>query len=151
MAPVKALNGKLLLVQISDGDDPPVFAHDCLINTDRGIAFASETNREVIPDCDNVTDPDWSEIHKDSLSATITGAGMLHTSSVDTWFDWYTSNDAKDVRVLLSGVSLANGGGHWAGQFKLTSWEINGSRNEKSTSSVTLESHGALTWVPASA
>lgn len=151
MATVKSLNGTKLLVQISDGASPEVFAHDCLINTERGIAFASETNRQVIPDCDDPDSPAWSVITKDGLTATITGAGMLHTGSVEDWNTWFNSDDAKNIRVLLNGVTLANGGGHWAGAFKLTGWEITGSRNEKATVSVTLESDGVVTWVPASA
>lgn len=151
MAAVKAMNGTSLLVQIGDGASPEVFAHDCLINTERGIAFASETNRQVIPDCDTPETPAWSVVNKDGLSATITGAGMLHTASVAEWAAWFASDDAKNVRVLLSGVTLANGGGHWAGAFKLTAWEVTGTRNEKAQVSVTLESDGAVAWVDASA
>lgn len=149
MATVKNMNGTQLLVQISDGASPETFAHDCLINTERGIAFASETNRQVIPDCDNPDDPSWSVVNKDGLSATITGSGMLHTSSVQEWDTWFNGDDGKNVRVLLNGVSLANGGGHWAGSFKLTGWEVTGTRNEKAQVSVTLESDGVVSWVPA--
>lgn len=151
MAVVKAMNGTSLLVQIGDGATPEQFAHDCLINTERGISFASETNRQVIPDCDTPDTPAWSVVNKDSFSATISGAGMLHTPSVKEWADWFASDDAKNVRVLLNGVSLANGGGHWAGAFKLTGWEVTGTRNEKATVTVTLESDGPVTWVDASA
>lgn len=76
---------------------------------------------------------------------------MLHTPSVKEWADWFASDDAKNVRVLLNGVLLADGGGHWAGAFKLTGWEVTGTRNEKATVTVTLESDGPVTWVDASA
>jgi len=144
------MNGTSLLVQIGDGATPEQFAHDCLINTERGISFASETNRQVIPDCDTPDTPAWSVVNKDSFSATISGAGMLHTPSVKEWATWFASDDAKNVRVLLNGVSLANGGGHWEGAFKLTGWEVTGTRNEKATVTVTLESDGPVTWVDAS-
>lgn len=151
MAPVKGMNGTSLLVQIGNGGSPETFAHDCLINTDRGIQFQSDTNRQVIPDCADPDAPAWSVITVDGFSATVTGAGMLHTASVSDWHDWFISGDAKNIRVLLNGVTLANGGGYWAGAFKLTGWEISGTRNEKATVSVTLESDGAVTWVDASA
>lgn len=151
MATVKYLNGVQLLVQIGDGASPEVFAHDCLINAERGISFESETNRQVIPDCTTPDAPAWSVMDKDGLSATITGSGMLHTTSTAEWFTWFNGNDGKNVRVLFNGVSLANGGGHWAGSFKLTAFEVTGARNEKSQVSVTLESDGVVTWVPASA
>ena len=152
MAPVKAMNGTSLLVQIGNGATPTeAFSHDCLINTERGIQFQSETNREMIPDCDDPEAPAWSFINVDGLSATITGAGKLHTASVPEWHDWFVSGEAKNVRTLLNGVALANGGGHWAGAYKLTGWQVSGTRNEKATVSVTLESDGAVAWVDAAA
>ena len=152
MAPDKAMNGTSLLVQIGDGATPTeAFAHDCLINTDRGIQFQSETNRQVISDCDEPDGIAWSVVNKDSLSATITGSGMLHTASIPDWAEWFDSDGGKNVRVKLNGVTLANGGGHWAGSFKLTGWEVTGARNEKATVSVTLESDSPVAWVDASA
>lgn len=151
MAPVKHLAAAQLLIQIGDGADPETFAHDCLINTERGIAFTSDSNQTIIPDCTNPLDPAWKDVQKDGLAAQITGAGMLHTPSIKTWFNWFNSDDAKNIRILLNGVSLANGGGHWAGAFKLTAFEVTGpgGRKEKSTVSVTLVSDGAITWVDA--
>lgn len=152
MAPVKAMNGTSLLVQIGDGNvdpGPEVFAHDCLINAERGIQFAAETNRQTIPDCETPDALAWQSLSKDGLTATITGGGMLHTTSVPDWFAWFDSDDAKNVRVLLNGVAAADGGGHWAGAFKLTGFEVTGERNNKATVSVTLESDGAVTWVDA--
>lgn len=151
MALVKAMNGTSLLVQIGDGADPEAFVHDCLINTSRGIEFQSETNRETIPDCDAPDALAWSSVSKDSLSASINGEGMLHTASVKAWATWFDSNTGKNLRVLLNGVTLANGGGYWAGSFKLTGWQITGERNQKATVSVTLESDGVVTWVDAAA
>jgi hypothetical protein len=143
------MRGKQLLVQIGDGADPEVFTADCLINTDRGLRLTSDTTSETISYCDEPDSPAWTEIDKNGLTATITGSGKLHTTSVEDWFDWFTGNDAKNCRVLLNGVSAGKGGGHWQGAFKLTEWEITGPEREKVTSSVTLVSHGPVTWVPA--
>lgn len=150
MAPVKAINGTSLLVQIGDGATPTeLFEADCLINTDRGIQFASETNRQTIPDCLALDELAWQSLSKDGLTATINGAGMLHTPSVEDWWDWFNSDLAKNVRVLLSGVSAADGGGYWQGAFKLTAFEVTGARNEKATCTVTLESDGPVAWTAA--
>ncbi len=149
MAPPKTMSGRQLLVQIGDGETPEVFAHDCLINTERGIAFAAETNRERIPDCENPDAPGWSEVTISGQSATITGAGRLHTTSVKKWFAWFTSGEEKNIRVLLNGVSAANGGGHWAGAYKLSAFDVTGPETGRAAVSVTLESHGVVTWVDA--
>jgi hypothetical protein len=147
--PAKTIRGKQLLVQISDGASPENFVADCLINTDRGIRFTSDTTSDTVAYCDEPDSPAWTEIDKNGLTATIPGSGKLHTSSVEEWFEWYTSNDAKNCRVLLNGVAAADGGGYWEGAFKLTEWEVTGPEKEKVTSAVTLVSHGPVTWVPA--
>lgn len=149
MALVKTINGQKLLVQIGDGGSPSeTFAADCLINTDRGIQFSADANEFIVPDCDDPDAPAWKERTKDGLDATVTGAGMLHTSSVETWFDWFKSADTKNVRVKVD-VTGANGGGYWQGAFHLTAFEISGARNEKATASVTLASSGSVVWTDA--
>jgi hypothetical protein len=148
MAPAQSMNGTQLLVQIGDGANPEVFTHDCLINTDRGIQFSSDQNRQVVPDCDNPDTPAWSELTLDGLNAVINGAGILHTASVQKWFEWFESGESKNVRVRVN-VGAPAGGGYWAGKFKLTDFEVTGSRNEKATSANTLGSDGRVVWVPA--
>lgn len=146
MATVKTINGVQLLVQIGDGASPETFGHDCLINTQRGIAFSADTNEFVVPDCLTPEDPAWKEVTKDGLSAQISGTGMLHTSSVKTWFDWFKGPDTKNIRVKVN-VPGADGGGYWQGAFHLTAFEVTGDRNAKAESSETLISSGPVTWV----
>ena len=151
MTAVPRVTGSKLLVQIGDGADPETFAHDCLINTKRGVQFTSETNESIMPDCDNPDDPAWKSVTKDGFSAQISGAGMLYTASVSEWYDWFNSDDAKNIQFALN-VPLASGGGHFAGAFKLTQFEITSDGNkEQSTCNVTLVSDGAVEWTDAAA
>lgn len=145
MATVQTMNGTKLLVQIGDGGSPEVFTHDCLINAERGIAFSSDVAEFVVPDCDAPDEPAWKETTKDGLGASVTGGGMLHTASVETWFNWFKDDATKTCRIKID-VTGANGGGYWEGEFHLTEFEITGNRNEKATVSVTLVASGALTW-----
>lgn len=149
MAAVKTLNGEKLLVQIEDSPGGGTFTHDCLINTDRGIAFSADMQEFVVPDCLDPEAPAWKESTKDGLSATVNGAGMLHTSSVETWFNWFISKDTKNIRVKVDAAG-ADGGGYWAGAFHLSAFEVSGTRKDKATASVTLTSSGAVTWTDAS-
>lgn len=150
MTAVTRVTGSKLLVQIGDGGSPTeVFAHDCLINTARGIKFSSETTEDVMPDCDNPNDPAWKSVSKDGLQATITGSGKLYTSSVEAWWTWFKGDIGKNCRVKID-VLAAAGGGHWAGSFKLTEFEISaGGNKENCEAQVTLVSDGALVWVDA--
>jgi hypothetical protein len=147
--PVPRVTGSKLLVQIGDGADPEQFDHDCLINTQRGIQFQTDTNEFVMPDCSNPEDPAWKSVTKDGLSAQITGAGMLYTASVSDWWDWFKGDIGKNVRFNLN-VGAPAGGGYWEGSFKLTNFEVTSDGNKaQSTANVTLVSDGVVNWVPA--
>lgn len=148
MAPVKSMNGTKMLIQIGDGADPEVFAHDCLINSEREFTIEASTNDFASIDCDSPDAPAWLERVKDTISGGITGAGVLHTSSIETWFDWAKSETPKTCRVKFD-VTAVDGGGYIEGKFHLTNFGITGNRGEKAQSSVTLASDGALTWTDA--
>lgn len=145
MAAVKTLNGEQLLVQIEWTPASGTFAHDCLINTERGIQFSADMQEFTIPDCVTPEDPAWKVTEKDGLSATVSGAGMLHTSSVEAFFNWFKSKDTLNCRVKVN-VAGADGGGYWAGAFHLSAFSITGTRKEKATAEVSLTSSGAITW-----
>jgi hypothetical protein len=141
MTAVPKITGSKLLVQIGDGASPETFAHDCLINTKRGIQFTSETNETIMPDCDNPDDPAWKSVTKDGFQATISGAGMLYAASIGEWWAWFDSDDAKNIRFNVTPA------GYWQGAFKLTQFEVTGDGNKDvATSNVTLVSDGAVTW-----
>jgi predicted secreted protein len=147
MVAITPLRGTQLYIKVGDGSSPEVFAHPCLINTKRGIKFASSTNKVIIPDCDNPEDPAWSEAIKDALSASIDGAGTLdNKAAVISFYDaWFRDVDSRNVRIYLGTM------GHWSGAFHLTGWEINGDRNDNAQASISLESDGALSaFVPGS-
>lgn len=150
MATVASANGTKLLIQVSDGASPEVFSHDCLINSARGVVFAAETNEFIVPDCDSPDDPAWKEVTKDGLSATVSGAGILHTTTAKSlWYTWLAQAAVKNCRINLN-VASGVGGGYWAGEFHLTQFEITGDRNSKLEANITLVSNGALTWTDAS-
>lgn len=150
MAAVPRVTGSKLLVQIGNGATPTeVFAADCFINTSRGIKFTSETNEEIMPDCDNPNDPAWKSVTKDGLQATISGAGKLFTASVEEWWNWFKGDIGKNVRVRID-VLAASGGGYWQGSFKLTEFEVSaGGNKEVCEAQISLVSDGAITWTDA--
>lgn len=148
MAAVKTLNGEKLLIKIGDGATPTeTFTHPCLINTDRGITISADVTEILVPDCDLPDLPGWKQRLKDGMSAEISGAGRLHTPDLEAFFNWVSTDVAKNVRVETSGVSGANGGGYMAGAFKCTSLNVTGPRKNLTDVEITLMSHGVVTWV----
>lgn len=149
MTLAKALKGKSLLIKIGDGADPEVFAQPCSINSDRGIVFTAETNQTRVPDCDDPELIGWFRREKTAKGATINGAGTLHTPDLEDLFDFFNSEDSRNLQVKLNGVAGADGGGHFAGAFLCTGLEVTGTVGEYTQVSISLESDGAVSWVDA--
>lgn len=143
MAQPSTITGVQLLVKIETAADSGVFTHPCLINAERGIQFQSDTNQEVVPDCDNPDDPGWKLATKDGMSATITGAGKLDTDSIAAFDAWFRVDTAKTIRVYVNDI------GYWSGSFKLSEWSLSGERGTRASCSVTMISDGEVgAWTP---
>jgi predicted secreted protein len=135
--------GTQLYIKVGNGLTPETFTHPCLINTKRGIKFGSNSNKIIMPDCDNPDDPAWTQVITDGLNAMVDGAGKLDAAAIPDYDAWFRGGTAKNIQVWLGTK------GYWQGAFKLTAWEINGDRNDYCDASVTIESDGEVaTWVP---
>ena len=141
MSFVDVANGENILVQISDGASPEVFAHDCLINGDRGISLTASTITNTVPDCTDPSLPSRTMRAVDAIDSSITGAGKMHSSSVKTWMDWLVSGEPKNIRVKH------NVTGKWqvAGSYLLTAFSVNGTPKTNAEVTVTLEQADAPT------
>lgn len=148
--PVSSISGHQLVLQIGDGTESETFAPDCLVNTERGISFKSDQNEFVMADCDDPSAPGWKEVEIDGMQATIKCAGMVHSNSIEAWFNWFASGASKNIR-FRNNVALAKGGGYFAAAFKLTDFEETGDRKGKATFNATLVSSGVVAWVDAAA
>lgn len=140
MTAVPTMKGTQLRIMIESQDTPNVFVHPCLINTQRGIQWTSTGNDEEIPDCDDPDAMAWTQHTKTGASGTITGAGKLDKTAVEDFFDWFNSDDARNVKIDVADV------GAWEGQWKLTDFQITGDRGQVAEATITLKSHGVQVW-----
>lgn len=144
MAQTLAVRGTKLLIQVGDGASPEVFAHPCVINTERSFGLAAETAEFQTYDCDNPEGMSWAQREKTVLSADISGAGRLHAADIKAYDTWFRSKDPKNVRINID-TAKTNGGGYWQGSYHLTGFEITG--GDKSSVievSLTLQSTGEV-------
>jgi hypothetical protein len=151
MALAKVVAGRKLLIKVSDGAGTPAYVHPCLINASRSFSLTANTNETRIPDCDN---PDLIapvRREKTDYSATVSGAGVLHSADSEFYTTWTKQATAIAVRVELNGVVLADGGGYWSANFHCTQFEISGDRGEFIAANITLLSDGDITWTDAAA
>lgn len=146
MAKPTTLSAAKLLVMIGNGAGPEVFTAPCGL-TSRGINFSKDSNDTQVPDCDDPDAPVWIERVTTSLSAEITGSGVLAKEALATWRDFFFSTESKNLQIKLDG---GTGWGHWAGAFLCTAFNVTGELGDKVSVEVTFANDGEVEWVAAS-
>ena len=141
MAQPTVIAGTKLLLLVGNGASPEVFAEPCGL-TSKGFDMAVSTNNTLIPDCDDPEAPAWEAKDVNSLSATVSGQGVMATESLDTWRDWFMSAESKNLHIKLDGSNL----GYFSGAFILSAFKLGGQRGQKVTMDLTLVNTGAVTW-----
>jgi hypothetical protein len=144
MAQPTVLPGTKLLILVGDGASPEVFAEPCGLTT-KSFDLTASTNTTLIPDCADPEAPAWEAKDVNSLSATVSGTGVMAVESFATWNDWFMSAAAKNAQIKLDDATL----GHYTGTWLLSSFKLGGTRGQKVTVDVTLVNDGAVAWVDA--
>lgn len=142
MAQVRTILGTQVLIEIGDGESPETFAHPCTINLDRSIEFTAGGNKIEVPDCDDPDAPAWTEFVKQTLECSLTGTGKLDAvaATMAEYTAWLADPLPKHVKIFLKDI------GFFYGDFHLTKFGITGTRGEKATVSVGLDSDGPVLW-----
>ena len=130
-------------VRLSDGAETPTFAAPCGFTSksfNRTKTFG-ETN---LPDCDNPDLAPWSVRDTQSRSGSITGEGVLAKSAVPAWEAAFASEDSIECEVEFE---YPDGDSDiYTGAFHLESFEITGTRGERVTASISMQSDGQITY-----
>lgn len=147
MARPTTLLGSKVLIHISRLDSPAAFFAPCALTT-KGIDFSADTNDFNVPDCNDPDAPTFTERVVSTLSATISGSGVLAMESFDDWRVWFDSGDARQIRFKLDTTS-ANNGGYYSMSAILTAFSIGAEQGGLATVDLTIMSNGGWTWTPA--
>ena len=136
--------GSKLSIWLGDGGSPETFVAPCGLRT-RGIDFSANANEELIPDCDDPDDPAWVARTIQSLSAGISGSGLLAKEAHDAWESFWFSAAPKNCRVIIDW-----GGGvqrRYDGAFVCTNFKVNGEQGGRIQVEVAMGSDGEVTPV----
>jgi predicted secreted protein len=136
MAKAQTLPFSKFLVLVEDPAAPGVFKAPCGLNS-RSYNRTANTNDTNVPDCDDPDAPSWLERDTVSLSASISGAGVVADEDYDVWEAWFNSGGPRNVQVKL-GTRTATGA------CKLTKLNLTGQRGQRTTMDVTLDSDGEM-------
>lgn len=129
-------------VLISDGGSPATFSAPCGFN-ERSFNLTRELSETVTPDCADEDAPAWTERDTTSMSASITGQGVLDVSALAIWESVLDTTESVRMRVELwrEGAKIR----HWEGLFQLESFETSATRGERVNVNVSLQSDGIIT------
>lgn len=135
-------------VYLGDGATPENFTVPCGF-TKESLKIAAASSSAVVPDCDDPMAAAWEEKAVSSLSAQVSGSGVLAMAGLATWRTWMLSALSKNVRVMFDDTG-ANGGGYFQGAAILSDFSSDADRTAnggRTQISVTIESDGQWTWV----
>ena len=94
-----------------------------------------------LPDCDDPDAPIVLGRDVESLSASVSGEGVLAASSVLTWQEAYESTESVNVKVE---IEFSTGTVTWTGKMHIESLEMGGEQGGRVTLNVSMQSDGAL-------
>ncbi|MCV9965456.1 phage tail protein [Pararhizobium sp. BT-229] len=132
-------------VKLGDGGSPEDFGAPCGF-TQRSFNRSKELNDVVIPDCDNEDAMAHTARDARSLSASISGSGVLAKSAYPAWKAAYESSESTNCKIEFDWDTEVT---TITQRFHLSSLEISADLGDRVQISVQMESDGAYTEVTA--
>lgn len=129
------------LIMVESADSPGEFYSPCGLTT-KGFTQTASTQDTSVPDCDLPDAPAYVERAVDTISAEISGSGILAEEAFPVWQGWFDSAAARTCRVYPMGQS----GGFYEGDFILTQFNSSVQRGQKVPVDVTMQSDGQYLW-----
>jgi TP901-1 family phage major tail protein len=136
--------GRALLVKISDGASPEVFANLCGLNS-KTLTINNSMIDVTTPDCTTPSGALWTESLGGLKSVSVSGDGFFEDSTTETRMN--TVAMLADAKTNFQIVVPAFG--TYAGAFYIASLEFGGETEGGVTYSLSLESTGAVTFTAA--
>lgn len=136
--------GRALLVKISDGASPEVFANLCGLNS-KTLTINNSMIDVTTPDCTTPEGALWTESLGGLKSVSVSGDGFFEDSTTEARMNTVAMlADAKtNFQIIVPSF------GTYAGAFYIESLEFGGETEGGVTYSLTLASTGAVTFTAA--
>lgn len=147
MAKPTTSNFSSFKVYLGDGASPEQFAAPCGF-TQKALNLSSASSETLVPDCDDPEAPAWTEREVSSLSAQVSGQGVMARESRDAWREWWESGLPKTIRVQFDDAT----GGYYEGPAILSALGFSTALNQdgnKIQQQVTIDNASAWLWTPA--
>src|SRR5690606_11224625 len=113
--PTTARPGKMRIL-LGDGGSPESFSAPCGL-TSRAFSPTKNFGESPVPDCDDPDAPYWIGRDVQSMSASVSGEGVLAAEAAETWMEATFSTES--VNVLIE-IEFTTGVWSFAGAFHVT-------------------------------
>lgn len=140
--PTTARFGKFRVL-LGDASSPIIYAAPCGF-TSKSLTLTKNLSEVNIPDCDDPDAAAWVGRDVQSLTAQVSGEGVLASESVDTWLDAWEDTDSVPVKVEIEFAALLV---TWTGFMHVSTFTTGAQQGGRVTANIEMQSDGELTRV----
>jgi hypothetical protein len=140
--PTTARFGKFKVL-LGDGASPIVYTAPCGF-TSKSLTLTKNLSEVNIPDCDDPDAVAWVGRDATSLSASVTGEGVLAAESVETWLDAWEDDESVPVKIEVEFPAKTV---TWTGYMHIATFTTGAEQGGRVTANVDMQSDGELTRV----
>lgn len=138
-APTTARFGKFRVL-LGDSGSPIVYSAPCGF-TSKSLVLTKNLTDVNLPDCDNPDDPAWVGRDVESLSASITGEGVMAAESAETWFQAFEDVDSVPAKVEIEFPLVTY---VYTGLMHIATMTLGAEQGGRVTNNVEMQSDGEL-------
>lgn len=137
--PVTARFGKFRVL-LGDGADPIVYTAPCGF-TSKSLTLTKELTDVNLPDCDDPDAVAWVGRDASSLSASVSGEGVMASQSVETWLDAFENVESIPVKIEVEFPAKTI---TWTGLMHISTFTAGAEQGGRATANVEMQSDGEL-------
>lgn len=137
--PVTARFGKFRVL-LGDAADPINYIAPCGF-TSKSLTLTKDLTDVNLPDCDDPDAVAWVGRDAASLSAAISGEGVLASQSVETWLDAWENVNSVPVKVEVEFPAKTI---TWTGRMHIATFTASAEQGGRVTANIEMQSDGEL-------
>lgn len=137
--PSTARFGKFRIL-LGNSADPVVYTAPCGF-TSKSLTLTKDLTDVTLPDCDDPDAVAWVGRDASTLSASVSGEGVLASESVETWLDAWENVNSVPVKIEIEFPAKTI---TWTGLMHVSSLNPSTEQGGRVTMSVEMQSDGEL-------
>ncbi|MBY3333746.1 phage tail tube protein [Rhizobium ruizarguesonis] len=127
-------------IMLGNSADPIVYAAPCGF-TSKSLTLTKDLTDVTLPDCDDPDAVAWVGRDASTLSASVSGEGVLASESVETWLDAWENVESVPVKIEIEFPAKTI---TWTGLMHVSSLNPSTEQGGRVTMSVEMQSDGEL-------